>query len=35
MGGMVEIIAYGVLADERPLLETAFEGSHHVRCLDL
>ncbi|MFI9366567.1 2-hydroxyacid dehydrogenase [Kitasatospora sp. NPDC053057] len=31
----MEIIAYGVLADERLLLERAFDGRHTVRCLDL
>ncbi|WP_062205555.1 2-hydroxyacid dehydrogenase [Streptomyces sp. NBRC 109706] len=34
-----EIVAYGVTADERPLLEAAFEatfgGGHRVRCLEL
>ncbi|GAA2244170.1 2-hydroxyacid dehydrogenase [Kitasatospora cystarginea] len=35
----MEIIAYGVLADERPLLEAAFDaafpGNRQLRCLDL
>ncbi|KRV50599.1 hydroxyacid dehydrogenase [Wenjunlia vitaminophila] len=31
----MEIVAYGVLATERPLLEQAFAPSHQVRCLDL
>jgi D-lactate dehydrogenase len=35
----VEIVAYGVLADEEPLLrrafEQAFDGSHELRCLGL
>ncbi|AXI79058.1 2-hydroxyacid dehydrogenase [Peterkaempfera bronchialis] len=32
---MTEIVAYGVLADEQPLLEKAFAGQHQLRCLDL
>ncbi|OKK03717.1 hydroxyacid dehydrogenase [Streptomyces sp. CB03234] len=31
---MTEIVAYGVLSDERPLLEEALEGRHEVRCLE-
>ncbi|WP_316525489.1 2-hydroxyacid dehydrogenase [Kitasatospora brasiliensis] len=31
----MEILAYGVQADERPLLEKAFTGRHELRCLDL
>ncbi|MEU1628776.1 2-hydroxyacid dehydrogenase [Streptomyces sp. NPDC020096] len=31
----MDIIAYGVLADERSALEQAFEGRHNLRCLDL
>ncbi|MBB5938423.1 2-hydroxyacid dehydrogenase [Streptomyces zagrosensis] len=31
----MEILAYGVLADERPLLERAFAGAHDLCCLDL
>ncbi|RKN10959.1 2-hydroxyacid dehydrogenase [Streptomyces radicis] len=31
----MEIVAYGVTADERPLLEAAFEGRHRLRCLEL
>ncbi|WP_406087208.1 2-hydroxyacid dehydrogenase [Kitasatospora purpeofusca] len=29
----MEILAYGVQADERPLLEKAFAGRHALRCL--
>lgn len=32
---MADIVAYGVLTDERPLLEKAFAGQHDLRCLDL
>ncbi|MGW6686835.1 2-hydroxyacid dehydrogenase [Streptomyces sp. NPDC054961] len=31
----MEILAFGVQADEKPLLEKAFEGQHEVRCLDV
>ncbi|MEU4117153.1 2-hydroxyacid dehydrogenase [Kitasatospora sp. NPDC028055] len=31
----MEILAYGVQADERPLLERAFAGRHELRCLDV
>ncbi|MFJ9340956.1 2-hydroxyacid dehydrogenase [Streptomyces sp. NPDC101733] len=31
----MEILAFGVTADEKPLLERAFEGAHEVRCLDV
>ncbi|MDC2956075.1 MULTISPECIES: 2-hydroxyacid dehydrogenase [Streptomyces] len=31
----MEILAFGVQADEKPLLERAFEGHHEVRCLDV
>ncbi|MEU8527473.1 MULTISPECIES: 2-hydroxyacid dehydrogenase [Streptomyces] len=31
----MEILAFGVQADEKPLLEAAFEGHHEVRCLDV
>ncbi|KOG55163.1 2-hydroxyacid dehydrogenase [Streptomyces griseoflavus] len=31
----MEIIAFGVQADERPLLVRAFAGRHQVRCLDV
>jgi D-lactate dehydrogenase len=31
----VEILAFGVQADEKPLIEEAFEGHHEVRCLDV
>ncbi|MER7756278.1 2-hydroxyacid dehydrogenase [Kitasatospora sp. NPDC097643] len=31
----MEILAYGVQADERPLLEGAFTGRHALRCLDV
>ncbi|MEU4797396.1 2-hydroxyacid dehydrogenase [Streptomyces sp. NPDC023327] len=30
----MEILAFGVQSDEKPLLEKAFEGHHDVRCLD-
>ncbi|MFD7258779.1 2-hydroxyacid dehydrogenase [Streptomyces sp. NPDC059874] len=31
----MEILAFGVTADEKPLLEEAFAGQHEVRCLDV
>jgi D-lactate dehydrogenase len=31
----VEILAFGVQADERPLIERALAGHHEVRCLDV
>ncbi|MFE5733098.1 2-hydroxyacid dehydrogenase [Streptomyces sp. NPDC056528] len=31
----MEILAFGVQADERPLIERAFEGYHDVHCLDV
>ncbi|MEU3254024.1 2-hydroxyacid dehydrogenase [Streptomyces sp. NPDC006997] len=31
----MEILAFGVQADERPLIERAFQGHHEVRCLDV
>ncbi|MFF8270749.1 2-hydroxyacid dehydrogenase [Streptomyces sp. NPDC016562] len=31
----MEILAFGVTADEKPLLEQAFAGRHEVRCLDV
>lgn len=31
----MEILAFGVTADEKPLLERAFAGEHQVRCLDV
>ncbi|MFJ8307727.1 MULTISPECIES: 2-hydroxyacid dehydrogenase [unclassified Streptomyces] len=31
----MEILAFGVQADEKPLIEKAFEGHHDVRCLDV
>ncbi|HJD82171.1 hypothetical protein [Kitasatospora aureofaciens] len=31
----METLAYGVRADERPLLERAFAGRHGRRCLDV
>ena len=31
----MDIVAYGVVADERPLLEEAFGGRYRLRCLDL
>lgn len=34
-GTAVEIVAYGVTADERPLLEAAFTAPHRLRCLEL
>ncbi|MFJ8956726.1 2-hydroxyacid dehydrogenase [Streptomyces sp. NPDC102381] len=31
----MEILAFGVQSDEKPLIEKAFEGHHDVRCLDV
>lgn len=31
----MEILAFGVQADEKPLMERAFAGHHEVRCLDV
>ncbi|GHH02011.1 2-hydroxyacid dehydrogenase [Streptomyces lanatus] len=31
----MEILAFGVQADEKPLIEAAFRGHHEVRCLDV
>ncbi|WP_299531002.1 2-hydroxyacid dehydrogenase [uncultured Streptomyces sp.] len=31
----MEILAFGVQADEKPLIEKAFSGKHRVRCLDV
>ncbi|MEV4948345.1 2-hydroxyacid dehydrogenase [Streptomyces sp. NPDC053755] len=31
----MEILAFGVQADEKPLIEKAFHGHHRVRCLDV
>lgn len=31
----MEILAFGVQADEKPLIERAFQGHHEVRCLDV
>ncbi|MEU9102995.1 2-hydroxyacid dehydrogenase [Streptomyces xanthophaeus] len=31
----MEILAFGVTADEKPLLERAFAGQHGIRCLDV
>ncbi|GAA3396545.1 2-hydroxyacid dehydrogenase [Streptomyces roseoviridis] len=31
----MEILAFGVQADERPLIERAFAGHHDVRCVDV
>ncbi|GGW31903.1 2-hydroxyacid dehydrogenase [Streptomyces xantholiticus] len=31
----MEILAFGVQADEKPLIEKAFAGNHEVRCLDV
>ncbi|NML49582.1 2-hydroxyacid dehydrogenase [Streptomyces sp. R302] len=31
----MEILAFGVQADEKPLIEKAFAGHHDVRCLDV
>ncbi|MEU8756110.1 2-hydroxyacid dehydrogenase [Streptomyces chartreusis] len=31
----MEILAFGVQADEKPLIEEAFRGHHEVRCLDV
>ncbi|MEU0740385.1 2-hydroxyacid dehydrogenase [Streptomyces sp. NPDC006134] len=31
----MEILAFGVQADEKPLIEQAFRGRHDIRCLDV
>ncbi|MCY0935732.1 2-hydroxyacid dehydrogenase [Streptomyces sp. H34-S4] len=31
----MEILAFGVQGDEKPLIERAFAGQHEVRCLDV
>ncbi|MEU8676725.1 2-hydroxyacid dehydrogenase [Streptomyces sp. NPDC048560] len=31
----MEILAFGVQSDEKPLIENAFAGQHDVRCLDV
>ncbi|WEH42247.1 2-hydroxyacid dehydrogenase [Streptomyces sp. NBC_01218] len=31
----MEILAFGVQADEKPLIEKAFAGKHEVRCLEV
>ncbi|WP_119289325.1 2-hydroxyacid dehydrogenase [Streptomyces sp. YIM 130001] len=31
----MEILAFGVQSDERPLLERAFAGHHDIRCVDV
>ncbi|PWI18899.1 hydroxyacid dehydrogenase [Streptomyces sp. Act143] len=31
----MEILAFGVQADEKPLIEHAFQGHHEARCLDV
>ncbi|MER5180879.1 2-hydroxyacid dehydrogenase [Streptomyces sp. NPDC002896] len=31
----MEIIAFGVQSDEKPLIEKAFAGHHDIRCLDV
>ncbi|MFJ1816347.1 2-hydroxyacid dehydrogenase [Streptomyces sp. NPDC088139] len=31
----MEILAFGVQSDEKPLIEKAFAGQHDVRCLDV
>ncbi|GAA4923059.1 2-hydroxyacid dehydrogenase [Streptomyces coeruleoprunus] len=31
----MEVLAFGVQADEKPLIERAFAGRHGVRCLDV
>ncbi|GAA1508085.1 2-hydroxyacid dehydrogenase [Streptomyces albidochromogenes] len=31
----MEILAFGVQSDEKPLLESAFAGHHDIRCLDV
>ncbi|MFD7165699.1 2-hydroxyacid dehydrogenase [Streptomyces violascens] len=31
----MEILAFGVQADEKPLIEKAFAGLHSIRCLDV
>ncbi len=35
LGAVVEILHFGVQADEKPLIEKAFEGHHETRCLDV
>ncbi|CCK30697.1 2-hydroxyacid dehydrogenase [Streptomyces davaonensis JCM 4913] len=34
-GAALEILAFGVQADEKPLIERAFAGHHEIRCLDV
>lgn len=34
-GKVVEILAFGVQTDEKPLIEKAFAGLHDIRCLDV
>ncbi|MGW3402413.1 2-hydroxyacid dehydrogenase, partial [Streptomyces zhihengii] len=29
----MEVLAFGVQADEKPLIEAAFDGHHEVRCV--
>ncbi|MEV0120226.1 2-hydroxyacid dehydrogenase [Streptomyces sp. NPDC050703] len=31
----MEILAFGVQSDEKPLIERAFQGHHDIRCLDV
>ncbi|WP_367323790.1 2-hydroxyacid dehydrogenase [Streptomyces sp. HUAS ZL42] len=31
----MEILAFGVQADEKPMIEHAFQGHHEIRCLDV
>ncbi|QUI31333.1 2-hydroxyacid dehydrogenase [Streptomyces alfalfae] len=31
----MEILAFGVQSDEKPLIEKAFQGRHDIRCLDV
>ncbi|MEU1127220.1 2-hydroxyacid dehydrogenase [Streptomyces sp. NPDC005899] len=31
----MEVLAFGVQSDEKPLIEKAFAGKHEVRCLDV
>ncbi|MFF8658903.1 2-hydroxyacid dehydrogenase [Streptomyces huasconensis] len=31
----MEMLAFGVQSDEKPLMEKAFEGHHDIRCLDV
>lgn len=35
LGVTVEVLAFGVQADERPLIEEAFSGRHELHCTDV